>query len=229
MPLHPAEVTPGPNWLFSRRADGDLAPDAPDVERRRRSLLARVGGPDQPWNWLRQVHGARVLSVSAPGQHQGDEADALVTAAAMVPIAIQTADCGAVLFSSPEGVVGAAHAGWRGVLAGIVEATVEAMRLIGARRIEARLGPMIHPGCYEFGGGDLSRVVERFGPGVSSRTASGSAALDLPRAVEQAIVDAGARVAQHSPGCTACSPERWYSHRARAEEGRMSAVTWLWR
>ena len=163
---------------------------------------------------------------SWPGEHQGTEADALVTGSSQVPIAVQTADCGAVIFTSPEGVVGAAHAGWRGLVAGIVTATVDAMQGLGASRIEARIGSMIHPECYEFGADDLSVVVARLGPGVVGRTAGGATALDLPAAVDQALAEAGVKIAERSPGCTACRADHWYSHRARRESGRMSAVVW---
>ena len=214
-------------WVFSTRDDGDLAIDAPAVDDARGRLLARAGGPDAPWNWLRQVHGPDVVVADRPGAHRGSEADALVTAAPGVPIAVQTADCGAVVLTSPEGVVGAAHAGWRGLAAGVVEATVAAMRDLGATTVEAHAGPMIHPGCYEFGEEDLAVVADALGPAVVGRTTGGAPALDLPAGVATAVERAGASLVTASPACTACDAERYYSHRARRETGRLAAVVWV--
>lgn len=213
-------------WVFSTRADGDFAIDAPGVDDARSALLRRAGGPEVAWNWLRQVHGAEVAVATAAGEHRGTEADALVTSAPMVPLAVQTADCGAVVLTSAEGVVGVAHAGWRGLAAGVVPATIDAMVTLGAGAVTAHLGPMIHPECYEFGADDLAAVTETLGPDVAGRTNDGAPALDMPAAVEAAVLGAGATVASRSAGCTACAADRWYSHRARREAGRMSAVVW---
>ncbi|MCB9373617.1 MAG: laccase domain-containing protein [Microthrixaceae bacterium] len=216
----------GAAWVFSTRADGDLAVDAPGVDGARSRLLAAAGGPAVPWSWLRQVHGARVVVADRPAAHEGTEADAIVAERPGVPVAVQTADCGAVVLTSPEGVVAAAHAGWRGLAAGVVQATVAAMRDRGAGAVTAHVGPMIHPECYEFGAEDLAAVADVLGPTVVGRTAGGSPALDVPAAVDAARARAGVAVASRSPGCTACDPQRWYSHRARREAGRMAAVVW---
>lgn len=214
-------------WVFSTRADGDLAIDAPGVDDARRALLARGGGPDVPWNWLRQVHGPDVVVADRPGVHRGTEADALVTATPGVAIAVQTADCGAVVLTSPEGVLGAAHAGWRGLAVGVLEATVAAMRDLGATEVEAHAGPMIHPECYEFGEDDLAVVADALGPAVVGRTVEGAPALDLPAGVATAVARAGATLVTASPACTACDAARYYSHRARRETGRLAAVAWV--
>ena len=218
---HPA------SWVFSSRADGDLAVDAPGVDATRARLLSVAGGPPVAWNWLRQVHGHTVVVADRPGCHQGTEADALVTDRPDVPLAVQTADCGAVVLTSPEGVVGAAHAGWRGLAAGVIQNTVRRMRALGAQEVVAHIGPMIHPECYEFGTDDLAAVVEVLGFDVVGRTRTGAPALDVPCAVVAALAAADVDVASSSPGCTACDAERWYSHRARRETGRMAAVVWM--
>ncbi len=223
-------MTPGAGraaWVFSTRGDGDLAVDAPEVDASRRALLARAGGPDVDWNWLRQVHGPAVVVADRPGAHRGTEADALVTATPGVPIAVQTADCGAVVLTSAEGVVAAVHAGWRGLAAGVVDATVAAMRELGATTVEAHAGPMIHPGCYEFGEDDLATVADALGPAVIGRTTEGAPALDLPAGVATAVARAGATLVTASPACTACAADRYFSHRARREVGRLAAVVWV--
>ncbi|MCC6719946.1 MAG: peptidoglycan editing factor PgeF [Acetobacteraceae bacterium] len=102
---------------------------------------------------LTQVHGAEVVRVEAPwAPGQGPRADAAVTARPGIAIGIVTADCAPVLFADPAaGVVGGAHAGWRGAVAGVLEATVAAMEALGARRerIAAAVGPCIGQASYE--------------------------------------------------------------------------------
>ena len=91
------------------------------------------------------MHGARVVVVEGPGGAAGEAADAAVATSAGAALAVLTADCAPVALASPEGVLGVAHAGWRGLRAGVVEATVTTMRRLGATRIEAVLGPCVHP------------------------------------------------------------------------------------
>ena len=216
-----------PAWVFSTRADGDLAIEAPAVETARAALLARADGPEASCNWLVQVHGADVAVAGAPGEHRGTEADALVTAVPGVPLAVQTADCGAIVLTSPEGVVGAVHAGWRGLAAGVVGAAVASMRDLGATEVVAHAGPMIHPECYEFGEDDLAAVAEALGPGVRGRTAQGAPALDLPAAVAAAVTGAGASLATPPPACPPWDEPHYFSHRARRETARLAAVVWM--
>jgi len=198
-----------------------LGPDSsrPGLGRRRQALVRG------DWRWVRQVHGAGVVVVEGPGQGRGEEADALVTRLAGTPLAVFSADCAAVALSSPEGVAGAAHAGWRGVLAGVLEQAVEAMGVLGATRVEAAVGPCIHPECYEFSPADLDRVAARLGGEVVATTAWGSPALDLPAAVAASLRRAGAGVASLDARCTACDPEL-FSHRARREAERQALVVW---
>ena len=192
---------------------------------RRRALVAGE------WTWLRQVHGADVVVVGGPGEHAGAEADAAVTAHPGAVLCILTADCAPIAFASPEGVRGVAHAGWKGLAAGVIAATVEAMRALGATTIEAALGPCIEPACYEFSPADLDEVAARLGDHVRSTTAGGQPALDLPGAVRRAITDAGAVLAEDGAECTACTTDidgrpRYFSHRARGDEERQALVQW---
>lgn len=223
MRLGPAEVR------FTGRVDGDLGaasergPDGPSdacVERRR--LVA-----DAPWTWLRQVHGGDVVVVDTPGAHAGVEADAAVTAQRGAVLAILTADCAPVALSSAEGVIGAAHAGWRGLVADVIGRTASAMRALGATRIEAALGPCIHPGCYEFGADDLAAVAEALGDSVRGLTSDGAAALDVPAAVAAACGQADVDLVWASEVCTACDAHGSYSHRARRDEERQALAIWL--
>ena len=191
-----------------------------DVAERRRKVL------DRPWSWLRQVHGADVVMVSAPGDAAGHVGDALVTSHPGAALAVLTADCAPVALASPEGVIGAVHAGRRGLVAGVVERAVGAMRQRGATRIAAALGPCVHAECYEFSPADLDRVAGRLGPTVRSTTRDGAPALDVPAAVAAAVAASGAHLDVVDDVCTACSGDH-YSHRARGERERQAMVVWL--
>ena len=200
--------------------DGDLSLRAPA------GALARARADVQPgaWTWLRQVHGARVAVVDTPGGSAGEEADAAVSAVSGAVLAVHTADCAVVGLWSPEGVVGAAHAGWRGLRAGVLERTVEAMAGLGAKDVQALLGPCIEAGCYEFGAADLAAVVDVLGPEVAARTRHGAPALDLPAGVRAALARAGVAALDTSLWCcTACSTSH-FSHRARRDTGRSALV-----
>jgi len=207
---------------FTTRADGDLAVTQPDPV----VAAARVRVLDRPWSWLHQVHGAAVVVVEQPGEHAGARADASVTARPGAALSVQTADCAPVALLSAEGVVGAVHAGWRGLEAGVVEAAVAAMRRKGAAALHAVLGPCIHPGCYEFGEPELGRLAARYGPAVRGRTTRGTPALDLPAAVRAALAAAGVTQVDEVPVCTACDT-RFFSHRARGDTGRQAMVVWV--
>ncbi|MBO0731516.1 MAG: polyphenol oxidase family protein, partial [Acidimicrobiaceae bacterium] len=145
-----------------------MGPERPGAGGARSGVAARPDARVQlvnlPWTVLRQVHGARVVTVASPGEGSGEPADGAVTTCPGAALAVLTADCAPVALASPEGVVGVAHAGWRGLLAGVIEATVEAMRALGARRVDAVLGPCIRPACYAFGAEDLEIVAARLGP-----------------------------------------------------------------
>ena len=161
-----------------------------------------------------------------PGHGRGEEADALVTTRPGVALAVLTADCAPVALASPEGVIAAAHAGWAGLHAGILERTVESMRALGATTVEAALGPCIHPECYEFGAADLARLARRLGDSVVGTTGRGRPALDLPAAVRAALAGAGAHLVHDEDACTACGAERYFSHRGRHERERQAMVVW---
>jgi len=236
---------------FTGRAEGDMGHGGgrveavrPDVEARRRAVV------DLPWTWLRQVHGAEVVRVDHPGHAAGSTADAVVASGEGCALAVLTADCAPVALASPEGVIGVAHAGWRGLVAGVLEATVREMRALGATDISAVLGPCIRPGCYAFGADDLDSVAARLGDVVRATTGTaggGGPALDVPAGVRAALVGAGVDPAAIGDvgTCTACSAQQfwwqqfswqqfsWQQHswqhfswRARREQQRQAAVIW---
>ncbi len=208
-------------WAFATRDDGDFSVtgDTASLAARRADFLAGE------WTSLHQVHGARVVVVDHPGAHAGVEADAAVTDRPGAVLAVHTADCVPVLFRSGTAVIGAAHVGWRGLVAGVVEATIDAMTSLGARRIVAMIGPHIRPRCYEFGAAALDDVAARRGDAVRASTASDTPALDLLAGVRTALADRPQVDRIHvEGGCTACEPERYFSHRARGDRGRHAAA-----
>jgi copper oxidase (laccase) domain-containing protein len=140
-------------------------------------------------------------------------------------LAVRTADCAPVVLLGHR-TVGVVHAGWRGLAAGVVGAAVAAMDRLEDAPTSAHLGPCIRVGCYEFDGPELATVVARYGDEVQGRTSRGTPALDLPAVVHAALREAGVGVVHDTSGCTACDT-RWYSHRARAERGRLATMAWL--
>jgi copper oxidase (laccase) domain-containing protein len=124
---------------------------------------------------------------------------------------------------SPEGVVGAAHAGWRGLADGVLPATAEAMRSLGAGHISAVLGPCIRVGSYEFGAPDLASVAAVLGDAVVGRTRSGRPAFDMVAAVRSSLRLAGVEDLTDVGRCTAEAPDLW-SWRAEGTRSRQSVL-----
>jgi YfiH family protein len=212
--------------VFTDRSDGDLGHAGeyvhrvhPDIEARRRAVV------DAPWTWLRQEHGDNVVRVTEPGGLAGTRADAAVTDRAGCALAVLTADCAPVVLASAEGAIGVAHAGWKGLLAGVLQRTVKELRALGATDVEALIGSCIGPECYEFGAEELGRVTDRYGAAVAGQTSRGTLALDLPAAVRVALAEQGVTNVAEVGVCTACSSAH-FSWRARRERQRQAAVVW---
>lgn len=206
----------GAELLCLSREAGDFARPGSPV-----SQQAQVALTGAAWTWCRQVHGAAAVVSRRPGDRAGEEADAIVSDRPGLALAVMTADCAPIGLSSPEGVGAIVHAGWRGLMAGVVQEAVQVMRALGAGTVGAALGPCVHPHAYRFSSGDLATVVERFGPGVRGRDAGGGPALDLPAAVRSALDEAGAELVDEAGTCTHCSAHHW-SWRARADTARQA-------
>lgn len=129
--------------------------DRANVHENRRRVAAALGVPETPLLSCRQIHGAEVVTVCQPWEMgEAPQADGLVTDMPGIILGVLTADCVPVLFADPEArVIGAAHAGWKGAHRGILEATLEAMLTLGAKRerLIAALGPAIAQSSYEVG------------------------------------------------------------------------------
>ncbi|MHB1986871.1 MAG: laccase domain-containing protein [Acidimicrobiales bacterium] len=210
----PVEVS-----VTTRRA-GDLRPRAPGAAERQAQVL-----PGGPWSWSRQVHGSTVLCC---GEHDRP-GDALVGTTPGARPAMFAADCGLIGIASPRGLVAAVHVGWRGLRAGVIEATATAMATRGKTKLAAVRGPCIGPECYEFGEDDLDAVAGIYGPTVRAETADGHPALDLAAGMRAACDRAGIELVAELDSCTACARGRdgsplWFSHRGRGDEGRHALV-----
>ena len=209
-------------------ADGD---DPATVEANRTELAERLALPSAP-RWLRQVHGTRVICFGIDdGLAPEPEADASVTSDRGVALAILSADCLPVLFAARDGSeVAAAHAGWRGLAAGMLEATVAAMRT-PTDEVIAWLGPAAGPDNYEVG-------VEVYDAFVADDWPCGSAfvstrpqhwRVDLYALARRRLQRAGLRAADiHGGGlCTIGDPARFFSHRRDRRSGRIASLVWI--
>ncbi len=198
----------------------DLA-DCVAINRARAAEVLGVG-PDALVT-LHQVHSADVIALDAPPNGARPRADALVTATPGVVLGVLTADCQPVLFADPEaGVIGAAHAGWKGALAGVLEATVDAMAGLGARRerIRAVIGPTISQRAYEVGPEFLARFLDAdaayarfFAGGTGDRML-----FDLPAFGLHRLREAGVGHAEWTRHCTYSDPVHFYSYRRSVHE-----------
>lgn len=172
---------------------------------------------------VHQVHSADVVTVTGP-MGTRPRADAMVTNVPGVALAVLTADCQPVLFADVgNGVIGAAHAGWRGALDGVLEATVAAMEGLGAdrRRIKAVIGPSISQAAYEVG----PEFIEAFlaeGPDNARFFANGEGGryqFDLPGFGLHRLRQSGIGQAEWTRHCTYGDPERFYSYRRTTHAG----------
>jgi YfiH family protein len=202
--------------------------DRPDaVATNRRSLATRLELPEPAaWCWLRQVHGTTVVTGDDhAGAGDPPEADAAVTATPGLPLVVLTADCAPVALACDDAVA-VAHAGWPGLLGGVLEAAVGRLRGIGTGPVRAALGPCVHPDRYEFGRADLDRMVAALGPAVEGRTTTGAPALDVPAAVRAALGRVDVTDVVDVDVCTSASPDH-FSYRRDGTTGRQGVVVVL--
>ncbi|MGA3403840.1 MAG: peptidoglycan editing factor PgeF [Acetobacteraceae bacterium] len=215
-------VSGGPYASLNCSLSGQDSRDAV-LENRARAARALGAEPDALLG-LTQVHGTEVVhATTAWAAGQGPRADALVTDRPGLALGVITADCAPVLFCDPRaGVVGAAHAGWRGAVAGVLEATVAAMQALGARRVSAAIGPCIRQASYEVSADLRDAVLARdpaddrfFAPG--RREARWQ--FDLPGYCAARLAAAGVAVIAAVAVDTMEDEARFFSHRRRTLGG----------
>ena len=200
--------------------------DATNVQENRARVAEILGAEPSRLLSLSQKHTATAVIAKRPWEAgKMPEADAVVSATPGLAIGVLTADCAPVLFCDAEAhVIGAAHAGWRGALTGIVEATVEAMATLGAKpeRIVAVIGPTISRKAYEVG----ADYVERFLADESASASffatdegSGEPHFDLPGYVGERLRRAGVGSISDLDLCTYCDESRLFSYRRSLHHG----------
>lgn len=223
--------------LFTTTREGSLGlhvgHDQAQVQRNRRALEQALGLPAGEVLYLDQVHGTTVCDADAapripqdasPGEELAlaPRADAAVTSTGR-PLAVMTADCLPVVLTTDDPRLSAvAHAGRQGLLQGVLDRVVEALRGRGASGIRARIGPAVCGDCYEVPE-DLRTAAEAVMPGIGSTTSWGTPSLDLPGAARRRLEELGAAVVPERQGCTVESPQ-WYSHRRAPGQGRLAGL-----
>ena len=204
--------------------------DALAVAENRRRFEAALGVPAV---YLRQVHGARVVRLTVADLQRNDaiEADAAITTEAGLACTVQVADCLPVLLAAPDGrAVGAAHVGWRGLAAGVLQASVGALCTAAACQpleVVAWLGPCIGPRPFEVG----ADVVTALGAGprfVARPRADGAMRwlADLAGLARERLQAAGLDQISDAAACTVEAPSRFFSFRRDGVTGRMAAAVW---
>jgi polyphenol oxidase len=239
IPVLPADLGPGVRAGFTTRAGGvstgawegldlglHVGDDADAVHRNRERLAAWAGAPVR---FGRQVHDT-VARVVRAGDADLDacDADALVTAERGVPVGVLVADCVPVLLADPQaGVVGAVHAGRRGLLAGVLTRALDAMASLGAdpARIRAAVGPAAGACCYEVPA-ELADEAASVRPELRGTTTWGTPSLDLRAAAEAELRGRGVADVTLVGGCTVEDADL-YSYRRRQVTGRFAGVVTL--
>jgi polyphenol oxidase len=221
--LRTGGVSIGP---FASLNVGQHVGDAPGaVSENRRRVREALALPAEP-QWLEQVHGVAVANLDEPGSRR---ADASVARAPRNVCAIQVADCMPVLFADREGTaVGAAHAGWRGLAGGVLEASLRALEL-PPERLAAWLGPAIGPSGFEVGSEvreaftkDDAGAVSAFVP-----NAHGKWQCDLVALARRRLALLGVRDVSGGEWCTWSDASRFFSYRRDGQCGRMAALIWM--
>ena len=215
-------ISPAPWDSFNL---GDHVGDDPARVAANRSVLHGLL-PAEP-AWLQQVHG--ILAVDAAKVVKTVEADAAFSRTADCVCAVMTADCLPVLFCDRAGtVVAAAHAGWRGLLAGVLESTIAAMD-VAPGELLAWLGPAIGPEAFEVGDEVRAAFVARDPAAASAFRAGqpGKWLADLEALARQRLAQAGVTDLHGGGMCTVSDAERFFSYRRDGQTGRMATLIWL--
>jgi YfiH family protein len=218
-----SEVFIVPQWQGPARVRALFTTRAVDVPGER----LRAALPSDPV-WLRQVHGSVCVEVDRPADDP-PTADAAVTRTPGLPISVRTADCLPVLMADRAGtVVGVAHAGWRGLAAGVLESTVGSLR-VAPHEVAAWIGPAIGPARFEVG----ADVYDAYCANDASCAAHfrplrpGKWLADLPGLARQRLERAGVASVAGGSWCTHTDEARFHSYRREKGTGRMALVAWI--
>lgn len=224
--LRTGGVSAAPFDSLNLGTPGDDAPGA--VAENRRRVRDHFGLPSEPV-WLSQYHSAEVIDLDSADLSAPPRADAAVTRRAGPVCAIRIADCMPVLLAEERGtVIGAAHAGWRGLAGGVIEATVNAMGVAPARLL-AWLGPTIAQPNFEVGDDVRTAFVERHAAADEAfvRNTRGRWQCDLYLLARQRLAALGITRITGGEWDTYADRERFYSYRRDGRTGRMTALIWI--
>jgi polyphenol oxidase len=219
-----------PPWASLNLA-GHVGDDLARVAANRELLARALDLPAAP-AWLEQVHGRDVLRLDEPGLPAARVADAAVTARSGRVLAVLTADCLPVLFCRADGTgVGIAHAGWRGLAAGVLEATAAAMDA-PPQQLLAWIGPGIGAAAYEVGDEVRAACLAAVADAAACFTPSrpGHWQFDLAGLARRRLEALGLAAVHGGQWCTYSDPARFFSHRRDGAErptGRMATLIWL--
>ena len=193
--------------------------DPANVRENRRRMAERMGVVPEHFLSVHQVHSPDAVVATGPWQGPSrPKADAIVTRAEGLAIGVTAADCGPILLVDPSArVIGAAHAGWKGALTGIMESTIDAMEKLGAERsgIVAAIGPLIRQHSYEVGGEFVERFIETDADNALffiPATREGHSMFDLAGFIRMRLENAGVLMIDDL-GVDTYSDERFYSYR----------------
>lgn len=237
-------------WVSTRRGGHSSGPyaglnlgvhvgDAPEaVARNRRELLAALrassGKQDLQLQWLEQIHGTEVYVPYSTQAVPAPRADAIYCAQPNLVCGVLTADCLPVLFAAASGrEIAVAHAGWRGLVAGVLERT--AGHFSKAATVSAWLGPAIGPCHFEVGDDVRQAFVQAMWPEERAATQAafvptgqpGKWWADLYALARLRLARAGVEQVYGEPRCTCCAPQDWYSYRSEGQTGRFATLIML--
>lgn len=217
--------------VATQRHDGNVHPTLVDPF----TLLQRQETTTgRRWAMLDQIHGTTTVDLDrvapegsvAMGRPMCAVGDVSHTDTPGRCLAIWAADCAEVVLVTANGRLVVAHAGWRGLAAGVLDAVLDAAGRGGV--LAAILGPVIHPCCYEFGEREMRKVergVHARSGTIAGTTDAGTLALDIPAAVRAGLAVRNITLDVVGP-CTGCDPT-WFSHRVRGDTGRHATVAWI--
>jgi polyphenol oxidase len=199
---------------------------ADSVTRNRAIAMERLGCPADRLATCHQIHSATVVTGDRPWPREAaPQADGMVTRVPEIVLGVLTADCAPILFHDPIAqIIGVAHGGWRGALAGIVEATLERMEALGAEqtRIRAGIGPCIAASSYEVGPEFPQQFLAK-DPASTAYFAPASRAghymFDLPGYIEHRLARAGIAIVERAPHDTVAENQRFFSYRRACLRG----------
>jgi len=226
-PLLEGPFFEGGYWVWKARlGDVEVRFTGRGPSNDREEVLRAIEPSAPPLAWAKQIHSAVALPARAGGCGEGDALFTMFTGGPGLTLSVITADCVPVLVAGPEGLA-AIHAGWRGIVAGVIPAALEKMK----GRPEdwtAWVGPAIGVCCYEVGEEVADQVVAASAPEVATPGPAGRPHLDLPGAARHQLAKAGVGTVVVLPRCTRCDEEKLWSYRRQGKAAGRD-IGFIWR